>query len=48
MLDTAEFIYIINGAQFHFRVLAAYTIVSHVVNRLMGLQYLLPKTLEIR
>jgi len=48
MLDTAEYIYIINNAQFHFRVLVAYTIVSHVVNRLTGLQSLLPETLEIR
>jgi len=37
MLDTAEYIYIISGAEFHFRVLVAHTIVSHVVNRLMGL-----------
>ena len=48
MLDTTEYSYIISGAQFHFRVLAAYAIVSHVVNRLMGMYSLLPKTLEIR
>jgi len=46
MLVTAEYIYIISDAQFHFRVLVAYTIVSH--NRLTGLQSVLPKTLEIR
>jgi hypothetical protein len=48
MLDTAEYIYIISGDQFHFQVLVACTIVSHADNRLMGLLYLLAKTLEIR
>ena len=43
MLHIADYSYIISDAQFQFRVLVAYPILSHVVNRLTGLQYLLPK-----